>query len=83
MIKINELTKRIKNSQYLYDNEKAELLADLPNLTDNELNTLNDIFIDVDNEYEVLTEASYFAVSGLMQAFITMNDFEIKNQKNA
>lgn len=80
MIKI-ELTNRIKNAKYIDEDEKKMLLEQLPDLKTDDLEKLNDIFIDTDNEYEILTEASDFAVAGFMQALITMNDLELKEQE--
>ena len=77
-----ELINRIKNADYIDKDEKTALLDELPDLKEEELKKLNDIFLDADNEYAILTEANNFAVAGLMQTFITMNDLEFKRINN-
>lgn len=78
-----ELTNRIEKAKYLEDDEKQELLDELPELNDEQLDILNEIFINADNEFEVMTQASDFALTGFMEALIAMNDLELKNQENA
>jgi hypothetical protein len=78
-----ELTNRIEKAKYLEDDERQELLSELPELNDEQLEELNNIFIDVDNEYEILTQASDFALTGFMEALSAMNNLELKVQKNA
>jgi len=77
-----ELTNRIEKALYLDDEEKKELLAEIQEMDEDKLEILNEIFIDTDNEFEVMTQASDFALAGFMEVFNTMNDLELKNIEN-
>lgn len=80
---IFELTNRIEKAEYLEDEEKQELLDELPELNEDQLTALNDIFIDADFEFEVMTQASDFALTGFIEGLSAMNDLEIKYHENA